>query len=157
MSDAREKAVERLAALLCGLAEDGDEVATPRTVGYHEGVGDQLLGRDGGEHLRHARWLTFAKEACDSLNLIAIDPTLVEAVERARADLANAHADHEAIRLQREDCEAFGRLRAACAKVGGDADPWKAWRWLVPTAAGDLAKAERALADAVLAQLRGGR
>lgn len=87
--------------------------------------------------------------------LVAV-PDLAAAVQKARADLEGATADYFEIRERGEDCEPFRRLSAAADRVG-NVDPWRAWKWLIPGAQGRLADAYRALADAVLAQLGGGR
>lgn len=85
----------------------------------------------------------------------AREKAAAERVREARRRLVEAHEDYAAIREHGEDCDAGRRLAASCKVHGTKLED--TLRWVVPVAEDDLRYALDALADAVLAQLGGGR
>lgn len=58
----REQMIDRLASVLCGVAEDGDEFATPRSPDYHARVADEMFAKNGDEYMRRSDWRRFAED-----------------------------------------------------------------------------------------------
>jgi hypothetical protein len=75
-NDAREKAIERLAAILC--VADREEYAAEA-----EKVGREVFDIRGGEY--RASWERQARGVLDTLSLVAVPPDLVDAVRAADA------------------------------------------------------------------------
>jgi hypothetical protein len=73
-NDAREKAIERLAAILC--VADREEDAAEA-----EKVGREVFDIRGGEY--RASWERQARGVLDTLSLVAVPPDLVDAVRAA--------------------------------------------------------------------------
>lgn len=136
--DARERAVERLAAVLDGVQQ------TDRASALGQYNPSELASAHGYEHA-----FELADAVLREFGLVAIDSALVEAVERAE-DLASAARRGHGTGYQlsgvgitiaetEDHLEGRARKNALLARIG------------------DIRSAKIALADAVLAQLRGQR
>lgn len=124
MSDAREKAVERLAKRFYD-AILGDQFTT--WTAFDDPEASASTREDAFAH---------ARAVMSELGLVAVNPALVEAVERARAVFADARSEASVASLvEHHGTDAYNEFGPE------------------PLAQGDVFKAERALADAVLDQL----
>jgi len=126
MSEAREKAVERLAAVLLAFykgVEPNKLAATPESI---ERWGREYLAIDDrssapnhraeAEHFRR-----LARECADAIGLVAVDPTLFAAVDEMRgSDVGSSRAAAEALAIFTKGLtpgDVFARLEIADAVI----------------------------------------